>query len=125
MSAGRGALLRVVHRGIDADFGEHFGGWRGNRVADGEVNRGQGLNHTARAVGGGNAGAVDDARRWNLAGALAIEEIAGIDAIEKEAVRSVALPVGPDGGITETADRASAAGKFRIDAGREDGHTRE
>ena len=123
MRARRGTLLRVVHRGVDPNFLEHLRRRRGNRVADGEVDRRQRLNHAARAGAGRNAGAVDHARRRHLAGALAVEQVAGIHAVEQKAVRSVALSVGPDGSVSQPADGAGAAGEFSIHAGGENRHS--
>ena len=95
--AGCRTLLRVVHGGVDADFCNCLRRRRGDGVADGEIDGRDRLNDTAGAEAGGDAGAVDDARGGDLAGALAVEEVAGVDAVEREAVGGVALAVGPDG----------------------------
>ncbi len=68
-----------------------------------------------------DASGVDDAGGAYLAGALAVEEVGGIDAIEGEAVGGIALAVGPDGLVAEAGVCAGSAGEFRVDAGGEDG----
>ena len=78
-------LLRIVHRCVDPDFGNGFRRGRGNGVADREINRGRRLDDAAAAAGAGlHAGRVDDARRSHLAGALAIEQVAGVNAIQQK-----------------------------------------
>ena len=67
----------------------------------------------------------DDASGGDLAGAFAVEEIAGINAVEEEGVTGVALAVGPDGEIAEASVGAGAAGEFGVHAGREDGQAGE
>ena len=74
-------------------------------------------NFAAAAAGAGlNAGAVDDARRRYLAGALAVEEVAGVDAVQEKAVRSVALAVGPDRRVAQAGVCAGSAAEFSADA---------
>ena len=121
-AAGR-ALLCVIHRGVDAHLLDRFRGRRGKRIADGEIDRGAGLNNAA-AARVAHAGAWSHARRGYLAGALAVEQVAGVDAIEQEAVAGVALAVGPDRGVAQAGVDAGSARQFSIDAGREDGHAR-
>ena len=65
-------------------------------------------------------GGVDDPGGAYLGGALAVEEVGTVDAIEREAVGGVALAVGPDGQVAEAVVGAGAGGELCIDAGRED-----
>jgi len=99
-AAGR-ALLGVVHRGVDAKLLNGFRSGRWQSLADGEIRRSGALNDFGGGAGGaGNAGVVDHARGSHLAGAFAVEEIAGIDSVKKERVAGIALAVGPDGLIS-------------------------
>ena len=97
-------------------------GRAGKSIADGQVDRRAGLNHTAGAAVA-NTRAGDHARGCNLAGALAVEQVAAVDAIQQEAVAGIALTVGPDRGVAQAGVDPGAARQFRIDAGREDGYT--
>ena len=114
------ALLCVIHRCVDADLLDGFRSGRRKRIADGEIDRGAGLNDAA-AAGVAHAGAGTHAIRGYLAGALAVEQVAGVDAVEQEAVAGVALAVGPDGSVAQAGVDACSARQFGIDAGREDG----
>ena len=60
-----------------------------------------------------------------MAGALAVEQIAGIDSIQKKRVAGVALAIGPDWLIAQAGVRAGAIWQFRIHTGRENGQPRE
>ena len=101
--AGCRTLLRVIHGSVHADFRDGLGRGRGDGVADGQVNGGSGLDDSATAAWAGlDAGRVDDARGGDLAGAFAVEEIAGVNAIQQKRIRSVALAIGPDGRVSET-----------------------
>src|ERR1700722_486162 len=94
--AGR-ALLSVVHRSIYPPLRHGF--WRrsGQGLADGEINRRRTLNGRSAGAGGiGHSGIVYNSGRGYLARALAVEQIAGIDAIQQKAVAGVALAIGPD-----------------------------
>src|SRR5208282_4551711 len=101
VGAAGGTLLGVVHGGIDAKFFDGFGRGSGKRLADGEIGRSCALkrfgSRAGNAGGAADTGVVDDASGSDLAGAFAVEEIAGVDAVEKESVAGVALAVGPDG----------------------------
>ena len=114
-AAGR-PLLRVIHGRVDANFLQGLRRRRRNRVADGEIDR----NGTLLHAGAGSAGTrrtasvIDDSLRLNLAGALAVEEIARVDTVNKKRIRRVALAVGPNRRITQTAVRARAARKFGV-----------
>src|SRR6476620_7570521 len=68
MRAGGRSLLCVVHRGIHSNFFK--GLWRRSG------------NNTAGSRAAGYAGAIDDTCRWNLACALAVEEITCIHAVQ-------------------------------------------
>ena len=122
-AAGR-ALLRVVHRSVDPDFLDRLRGWGRKRVADRQIDRSAALLDAARAVIA-YACAVDDTRRRNLAGALTIEEVAGIHAVQQKPVAGIALTVGPDRCIAQAGVDPSTARQFRIDAGRKDRDTGE
>ncbi len=121
MRAAGCALLGVIHRCVDADLLNGFRSGRGKRVADGEIDRGAGLNHAA-AARIAHAGAWAHAVGGHLAGALAVEQVAGVDAVQQKAVAGVALAVGPDGSVAQAGVDAGATGQFGIDAGREDSH---
>ena len=101
MGAAGGTLLGVVHGSVYAKFFDGFGGGSGESLADGEIGGSgalKGLGRRAGNAGGAaDAGVVDDAGGSYLAGAFAVEEIAGVDAIEEKGVAGVALAVGPDG----------------------------
>ncbi len=100
-AAGR-SLLRIVHGRIHAQFLNGFGSRRRQRLADRQINRRRALDRGCRsAVGIRHTGVVYDAGRGHLAGALAIEQIAGIDAVEQETVAGIALAIGPDGLIAQ------------------------
>src|SRR6202007_1650863 len=89
-TAGR-ALLRVVHRGIDADLLNGLRGRRRDRLTDRQVDESRALNW--RCAGAGrirHAGVVHDASRCDLAGALAVEQVAGVDAIYQKTVAGIA-----------------------------------
>ena len=119
--AGGGSLLCVVHGGVDADLLDGLGRRRRHGVADGQVNRGA-AGHNAAAAVVGLARVVDDPEGGDLAGALAVEQVAGVHPIDEEAVGGVALPVGPDGRIAQAAVGAGAAGELDVDAGRKRGN---
>src|ERR1700742_911052 len=99
--AGGRALLSVVHGRVDLPLLNGFRRWCRDGVADGEIDGSNRLNDAADTKAAGDTGAVDDARGADLTRALAVEEIAGIDAVKREAVGGVALTVGPDGLIAE------------------------
>ncbi len=115
--AAGGALLGVVHGGVDAKFFYRFGRRRGQSLTNCEIGRGGALDDCSAAAGGAaDAGVVYDASGGDLAGAFAIEEVAGVNAVEEKTVAGIALTVGPDGLIAESAVGARAAGEFRIHA---------
>ena len=72
-----------------------------------------------------HSGIVHDAGRGHLAGALAVEQVAGVDAIQQKAVAGVALAIGPDRLIAQAAVGAGAAGQFGIHSGRKNGQSGE
>src|SRR5277367_3188179 len=116
MGAGVRALLRIVHGGVYAHLGERVGWRSGQRLADREVDRTSAADNAARA-GLKSAGIVDDAVGADGTGALAVEEIAGVDAVEEKAIRRIALAVGPDGLIAEAVGGARTTEQFGVDAG--------
>ena len=104
---------------------DRFWSGSGQRLTDGQIGRGGTLDHRRAATGGAaDAGVVDDAGGSNLAGALAVEEVAGINAVQQEAVTGVALAIGPDGLIAKPAVGAGPAGQFGVHAGRKNGEAR-
>jgi len=121
MRAARCALLRVVHRRVDPYFLDRLRRGTGKSVADCQVDRSTRLNDAAGAAVA-NACAGRYPRRGDLAGALAIEEVAAVHTIQLKAVRCVALAVGPDRRIAQSAVRARAAGQLRVHARRKNGH---
>ena len=124
VSATAGSLLRVVHRSVDAKLFDRLWSGTGKSLTYCKINGSGGLND---AAGGliARAGVVDDACGRDLAGALAVEKIAGVDAVEQKCVASVALSVGPDGLAAQSTVDASASGEFGIDAGRQYRETSE
>ena len=122
-------MLGVVHGSVYAKFFDGFGSGSGESLTDGKIGRGGALKRlggrAGNAGGATDAGIVDDAGAGNLAGAFAVEEIAGVDAVEEECVAGVALAVGPDGKIAEAGVDAGAAGEFGVHAGRENGKAGE
>jgi hypothetical protein len=117
--------LGVVHGSVDAKFFDCFGGGSGKSLSDGKIRRSGALKRfgggAGDAGGAADAGVVNDAGRGDLAGAFAVEEIAGVDTVEEESVASVTLAVGPDGEIAQAGIDAGSAGEFGVDARREDG----
>ena len=65
--------------------------------------------HAAAAGAGWTPVMLMTRERGHLAGALAVEEIAGVHAIQQERVGSIALAVGPDGRVAQAGVRARAA----------------
>ena len=63
-------------------------------------------------------------RGRDLAGALAVEQVAGVDSVQQEAVAGIALTVGPDRSVAQAGVDAGAAGELGVYTGREDGDTR-
>ena len=126
MRAARRTLLGVVHAGVDAQLLDGVGSRRGYRLADGEIGR-SGTLHLGGAElrGAAHAGVVHHPGRGDLAGALAVEKIAGIDAVQEKGVAGVPLAVGPDRHVAEAGVDAGAARKFRVDSGRENGEPGE
>ena len=118
-SGGR-ALLGVVHGGVDADFFNGLGSRAGNGVADGEIHRSAALDDAARSVVAA-ARVFNHAGRAYLAGALAVEKVAGVHAVQQKGVRGIALAVGPDGRIAQAGVDARAAVQLRADAGGKNG----
>src|ERR1700676_1005059 len=129
VGAAGGTLLGVVHGSVYAELFDGFRRGRGQSLADRKIGRSgalQGFRGGAGNAGGAaDAGVVDDASGGDFAGAFAVEEIAGIDAVEKEGVAGVALAVGPDGEIAEAAVDARAAGEFGVDTGGKNGDPRK
>src|ERR1700758_3045947 len=124
-TAGR-ALLRVVHRGIDADLLNSLRGRRRDRLTDRQVDGRRALNW--RRAGAGrirHAGVVHDAGRCDLAGALAVEQVAGVDPIDQKTVAGIALSVGPDGLVAQAAVDPGSTRQFSIYTGRQNGEPGE
>jgi hypothetical protein len=129
VSAAGGTLLGVVHGGVDAKFLNGLRSGGGQSLADGEIHGTGTLDRRSggagKAGGAADAGVIDDAGRSDGAGAFAVEEIAGVDAVEEKRVAGVALAVGPDRLIAEAVVDAGAAGEFGVDAGRQNGEAGE
>ena len=124
-AAGR-SLLRIVHRSIHANFLNRFRSRCGQRLSDGQIRRCRGLNHPdARAGHQGDPGIVHNPGGSHLAGALAIEDVAGVHSIQQKTVAGVTLAIGPDRLVAQAGVGAAAAGKFRIDTGRKNGEPRK
>lgn len=69
-----GALLRIVHRGIDAKLLNGFRRRRGQSLANGQIRRGGALNFFGGgAAGAGDAGIVHNAGGSNGTRTLAVE----------------------------------------------------
>ena len=114
--AAGGTLLGVVHGSVDAEFLDGFRRGSRQRLANGQIGRGSALDNRGTAAGGAaDTGIIHHARGGHLAGALAIKEIAGVNAIEKKTVAGVALAVCPDGLVTEAAVGTGPAGQLRVD----------
>jgi hypothetical protein len=77
------------------------------------------------AARAGNSSVIHNTRRSHLAGALSVEQIAGVDAIQQEGVAGVALPVGPDRLVAQTAVGSGAGRQFRVDPRRKNGKAGE
>jgi hypothetical protein len=115
--ATRGALLRVIHAGVDAKLLNGFGGRSRNGLADSQIGRSGRLYFCGAELGGSaHTSVVDHARGGDLAGAFAVEQIAGVDAVEQEGVAGIALAVGPDRHVAKAGIYAGAAGKLGVDA---------
>ena len=86
-------------------------------MTNGQVRRSGALYHSRTGTGGSaNTGIIYNARRSYLAGAFTVEEIAGIDSIQQKTVAGVALTIGPDGLVAQTAIGPSAIRKFGVNA---------
>src|SRR5208282_1553326 len=110
VSAAGGALLRVVHRSVHAHLLNRLRSRSGQRLADGEVDGSGALNRSgARTGDSSHTGVVDDAGRGDLACALAVKQIAGVDSVQQETVAGIALAIGPDRLVAESAVGAGAA----------------
>src|SRR5580704_8487576 len=97
VGAAGGTLLGVVHGSVHPKLFDRLRSGRGESLADGEIGGSGALQRfgsgAGDACGAADAGVVDDAGRGHLAGAFAVEEIAGVDAVEEESVAGVALAV--------------------------------
>ncbi len=104
VGAAGGTLLRVVHGSVHAKFLNCFRGRGRQRLANGQIGRRRALNDLGGgAARAGHSGIVHNARGSHLAGALAVEQIAGVDAVQQKGIAGVALAVGPDRLIAQTA----------------------
>ncbi len=98
----------------------------GQGLADGKINGSSALDgRGGGAVGVGDSSVIDDACGGDLAGALAVEQVAGVDSVEQETVAGIALAIGPDRLIAEAAVDAGAARKFGVDSGGKNGESGE
>src|SRR5258708_36092020 len=88
--AAGGALLGVVHGGVDAKFFYRFGRRRGQSLTNCEIGRGGGLDYCSAAGGGGAAaGVVYDASGGGLAGGFALDDVGGVNAADVDSVAAV------------------------------------
>ena len=111
VSATGGSLLRVIHGSVDAKFLNRLRSGRGQCLANGEIRRCRALKDFRRgAARAGNAGIVHNPCRRDLACALSIEEIAGVDAIQQKSIAGVALAIGPDRLIAQSGVHTGAVG---------------
>src|SRR5271157_2251100 len=126
MGAAGGALLGIVHRSVDAKFLNGLRCGRRQALADGQIGRRRTLNYLrCGAASAGDAGIVHDAGRSHRTGGLAIEQSAGIDAIQQEGVAGITLAVGPYRLVAQASVGAGAAGQFGIYTGRKNGESGE
>src|SRR5208337_5112550 len=103
LRAAGGALLGVIHGGVDAQLLSELGRRRRQAVAVGAVDRsadGRRAANRGRAGSGGSGGAAAAdveviTLRIRAAGALAVEEVGRVDTVDLEGVGCVALSVGP------------------------------
>ena len=124
--AAGGTLLSVVHRGVDANLLNGFRGGSGKGLSDGEIGRCGALNHAAITAGSStDARIVHNACGGHLAGALTIEQILGIHAIQQKGVAGIALSVGPDGLIAQAGVRARTGWELGAHSGRKNGQPGE
>src|SRR6266481_5222711 len=116
--AAGGALLRVVHGSVHAKFLDGFRSGSGESLADCQV-RGRGAldglrRRTGEAGSAADAGVVHDTSGSHRTCTFPVEQVAGVDTVHHESVAGVALPVGPDGLISQSIVHARPAGKFRV-----------
>ena len=123
MRAAVSALRGIVHGRVHADFLDSLHRRRGQRLANGAVNGSAGLDLTARAKV--FAGVEHETVLTNLAGGIAVKQIVGVDAVQREAIAGVTLAIGEDGLIPEPRIAAGAAQEIGVDAGTQDGQLRE
>ncbi len=124
-AAGR-ALLGVVHGRVHAHLLNGLWGRSRQCLTDCEVDRCGALDGGGvRARDSGHTGIVHDAGRGHLAGAFAVEQVAGVDSVQQEAVAGVTLAISPDGLIPQATVDAGAAGQFGTGSGRKNGQPRE
>src|ERR1700730_18565341 len=81
-------------------------------------------------LGGGatrssDSGVVHNARRSHLAGALAVEQVAGVDSVQKEGIAGIALSVGPNGLIAKAGVARGAGRQLGIHPSGQNGKYRE
>ena len=78
-----------------------------------------------RATRAGDSGVIHNARQSVLTCALAVKQVAGVDAVQQERVARVALAVGPDGLIAQAGVGSGAGRQFRIHPRRQNGQSGE
>ena len=126
VSAAGGSLLRVIHGRVDVKLLNRFRRRRRQSLADRQIRRCRALDDfRCGAAGTGDASIVHYSRRGHLAGALAVEQIAGIDTVQQECVAGVALAIGPDRLIPQSRVYAGSVRQFRVHARRKNRQSRE
>ena len=124
--AAGGTLLRVVHAGVDAQFLNRLRSGRRQSLPDRQIGRCGALNFRRAGLGGAaDPGVIYHASRRHGTGALPIEQIAGVDAVQQKGIAGVALPIGPDRLVTQSSVRTCAARQLRVYTRRENCQPRE
>ena len=124
-AAGR-ALLRVIHGSVDTKFLDSLRSGRGQCLPDRQVHGSRALNGCRAGAGSvRHAGIVDNARRRYLTSALAVKQVAGVDAVQQKSVAGVALAIGPDRLVAQAGVGARSPAQFRIHAGRKNRQSRK
>ena len=118
--------MGVIHRSVDAKFLNGLRCGRRQRLTNGQIGRRRSLNYfRSGAAGAGDSGVVDDAGGSDRARGLAIEQIAGVDAVEQKCVAGVALTVGPYRLIAESRVGTGSGGQFGVYSWRKNGEAGE
>ena len=123
VGAGLGALGRIVHGGVHANFLEGFLRRRGEGLADTVVDRRIGADLAGHGIA--LAGVEGEPAGSDLAARLAVEDVVGVDAVHDKAVGGIALSVGPYGLVAESGVGTGASEEVGIDAWGQEGQLGE